>query len=232
MMRLLTILALLAALPTLASAQRHRRPREEPPPPEPPAEQAQEAPPPTEPAPPPEAAPAQEPEAEALPDEPLSPDVAPIRAELAGLMDELVTTRSRIATLGRQLFRTRIVVRIQNRADAQILQNLALTLDGAQVHRTEGRALGEDATRVFEGALAPGPHVIGLEIEQRAREGEEYRYTLRETYRIQAVREKLTEVTIVLDDDSGIAEDFPSDEEGEYDVRTRVRVATRALGGR
>ena len=40
---------------------------------------------------------------------------------------------------------------------------------------------------------------------------------------------KVTEITLVLDDDSDIAEDFEDDGEGEYDVSTRVRVATRDL---
>jgi hypothetical protein len=36
-------------------------------------------------------------------------------------------------------------------------------------------------------------------------------------------------VTIVLEDDSDIARSFGSGGEGRYEVRTRVRVATRAL---
>ena len=44
--------------------------------------------------------------------------------------------------------------------------------------------------------------------------------------------DRITEITLVVDDDSEIAEDFADDESGEYDVRTRVRVDTFELGGR
>ena len=42
-------------------------------------------------------------------------------------------------------------------------------------------------------------------------------------------RERLSEVTLILEDDSDMASSFPSGGEGRYEVRTRMRVATRAL---
>jgi len=158
-------------------------------------------------------------------------DLGPLQTDFAAVMDELVQARSRVAVLGRELFQTRIRVSIQNRAgDDNALANASLRLDGAPIYHVEGSELGEDERQAFEGFAAPGPHVITVEIEQRQREDDNYRYTLRDTYRFEVIRGKLTEVVIVLDDDSEIAEDFADDEEGEFDVRTRVRVATRELG--
>jgi hypothetical protein len=68
-----------------------------------------------------------------------------------------------------------------------------------------------------------------LEVEERSREDDAYRYTLRESYRFQVVRERLSEVTVTLEDGSDMARTFPSAGEGHYEVRTRMRVATRAL---
>lgn len=159
------------------------------------------------------------------------PDLGPLRDELTSIMDELVQVRSRVAVLGRQLFRTKVRVVVQNRAgDETSLARVALELDGAPIFRSDAGGLdAEDGRQVFEGFAAPGPHVITIEAEQRQRADGDYRYTLRDAYRFEVLRDKLTEVTIILDDDSEIAEDFPDDEEGEYDVRTRVRVATRGL---
>ena len=125
-------------------------------------------------------------------------------------------------------------VSIQNRAgDDQALESVLLSLDGASIFRGESSAIGdEDGRRVFEGFAAPGPHQLTVEVEQRSRTNDQYRYTIRDTYRFEVVRNRVTEVTVVLDDDSGIAEDFADDGEGEYDVRTRVRVATRELESR
>lgn len=158
------------------------------------------------------------------------PDLGPIREEFTAIMDELVQVRSRVAVLGRQLFRTRMTVSVQNRAaDDNSLARMVLKLDGAPIFQGEGGEVSEDGAQVFDGFAAPGPHVLTIEVEQRARANDEYRYELRDTYRFQVIRDRLIEVTIVLDDDSDIAEDFEDDEEGEFDVRTRMRVATRAL---
>jgi hypothetical protein len=166
-------------------------------------------------------------------EEPLEPeleDLSPLRSDLATLMDELVQVRSRIAVLGRQLFETKVQLRVENRAgDEQIVSRLVLRLDGDPVHRSEEDP-GDDAAKLFEGFAAPGPHELTVEVEMRSRANEEYRYLSSDRFRFQVVRGKLTEVIVTLDDDSDIAEDFEDDGEGEYDVSTRVRVATRELG--
>jgi hypothetical protein len=161
------------------------------------------------------------------------PDISPIRTTFSEIMDELVQLRLRTATLGEQLFHTKLRVVVQNRAGGDnTLHRIRLTLDGAPIFNAGvGEFSGEDGREVWQGFAAPGPHVIGVEVEQRQRSDEEFRYTMRDTYRFSVLRERLTEVEIVLDDDSDIGEDFEDDEEGEFDVRTRFRVATRELGG-
>jgi hypothetical protein len=76
---------------------------------------------------------------------------------------------------------------------------------------------------------APGPHVLTIETEQRAREDAEIRYTQRETFRVQVHRDRLTDIEVVLEDDSSIVEQFHQGGEGRYEIRTRVQVATREL---
>jgi hypothetical protein len=175
-------------------------------------------------APAPEAAP--EPAAEPEPD---FVDLGPIREEFTAVMDDLVQVRSRIAVLGRQLFQTKVRVRVQDRADDQDLVSIALRLDGAPIFRGDPSSVNDDVQQVFDGFAAPGPHVLTVETEQRARADDDYRYTQSDTYRFMVVRGKATELTLVLDDSSDIAEDFPDDGEGEYDIRVRLRVATREL---
>lgn len=158
-----------------------------------------------------------------------APDLGPLRAELAELMDELVQTRSRVAVLGAQLFQTKVRVRVENRADDQVLSNFTLRLDGAPIFEADG-SISDEGRQVFEGFAAPGPHELTVEAEQRARADDDYRYTQRDRYRFMVRQGALTEIIITLDDDSNLADDFADDGEGEYDVRTRVRVATRELG--
>lgn len=234
------VVLLLATITGDAEAQRRRRrPRPpaaqvEPPPasaedddgaddaPSPPSAEAtpSPAPPPTPPAPAPADA------------GPAPPDVSPIRSEYVALMDDLVQARMRVHALGNELFRTRIRVELHDRTGGQVtLSRIVVHLDGAPIFQSDGpvERAEQEGRELFTGALAPGPHVLTLEVEQRAREDDGYRYTLRESFRFQVTRERLSEVTLTLEDGSDMARSFPAGGEGRYEVRTRMRVATRAL---
>ncbi|MCB9597255.1 MAG: hypothetical protein H6719_31310 [Sandaracinaceae bacterium] len=202
-----------------------------------PAPAGQAATPPAQAIPPAAATPAEEPSEQPTAEfdpGPAPPDVSPIRDDYVALMDELVQARMRVAALGSELFRTRITVDLQDRTgDDTNLARLVVHLDGAPVYQVDGGGDGlDDGREIFAGSLAPGPHVLRIEVEQRARSDESYRYTLQQDFRFQVVRERLSEVTLVLEDDSDIASSFPSGGEGRYEVRTRMRVATRALPDR
>lgn len=151
--------------------------------------------------------------------------VAALQQELAQLMDDLVQARERVAVLGKALFHTKVRVRIDaSDAEDQILGRVALRLDGAPIFSGDGASLGDPERPLFEGFAAPGPHVLEIEIEQRARADEAYRYTLRESYRFEVLGERRTDLRLWLEDDSDIAEDFQDDRSGEYDVHTRLQV--------
>ena len=162
---------------------------------------------------------------------PAPPDVSPIRNDYVRLMDDLVQARSRVSALGAELFRTRVLIVLADRTrGSQAMARFVVHLDGAPVFQSDGPVEGADDQReLFTGAVAPGPHVLTLEIEQRARDDDNYRYTLRESYRFEVTRERLSEVTLILEDGSDIARAFRAGGEGRYDVRTRMRVATRLL---
>lgn len=245
LMRIFVALALVLVftVPSADAQRRRRRRRRRPtPPPAAPAETpeeseaeenaAEEAPEESAPAPEAEVEAAPEPAEEVTAPEPPAsappPDLSPLRSELATLMDELVQTRARVAVLGRQLFETKVRVRVENRADDAILSTFSLSLDGAPVFVMSER-LGDEGALVFEGFAAPGPHELTVEAEQRTRANADYRYLQTDRYRFEVVQGQMTDVVIILDDDSDIGEDFADDGEGEYDVRTRVRVATRPL---
>jgi hypothetical protein len=159
--------------------------------------------------------------------------LASLRNDVATLIDDMVQARARAALLGKTLFKTRLRLRVQNLAGPNpVLANIVLKLDGAPVFRSDGTAFrGDDARQVFEGFVAPGPHVLMVELEQRHSGGQAdgaYGYTLHDSYRFQALREKQSELTLILDDDSDLAEEFSDSASGEYDLRVKLRVRTRA----
>lgn len=185
----------------------------------------------------PVAAPASE-ATEAAPSEPATPappsssaQYASVQKELAQVMEDLIQARARVAVLGKTLFKTKVRVRLDNRAaPEQVVLRAALWLDGAPIWKGDASALTDPERVLFEGFAIPGPHVLTLEIEQRARDDEAYRYTLRESYRFKVLRDRRTDLRVVLDDDSDMAEDFDEDQEGQYEVNTRFTVQATKLG--
>jgi hypothetical protein len=158
-------------------------------------------------------------------------EVSGLQTELSSLMDELVQARTRAALLGKTLFKTVTRVYLQNLAgDDAALSKVSLKLDGAPIFRGDSAILrGDDSRQVFEGFIAPGPHVLTAEIEVSSRSDAAYGYSLRESYKFQALRDKRNELSLILHDDSDVASEFPDDQDGEYDVRMRIRVRTREL---
>lgn len=157
-----------------------------------------------------------------------SAELAALRQELAVVMDDLVKARARAAVVGKALFDTRVRVELDNRAAPdQRAVRVLLWLDGAPIWSGDGAALRDPERALWEGFAVPGPHVLTLEVEQRAQGDEAYRYTLRESYRFMVVPKRRTDVRVVLDDDSDMAEDFADDGEGSYDVQTRFEVRAR-----
>jgi hypothetical protein len=140
-------------------------------------------------------------------------------------MDTLVQARARAAVLGKALWKTKVTIEVENDAEPdQVAVRVALWLDGAPVWTGDGSGLRDPKRTLFSGFIAPGQHVLTYEVEQRARADEKYRYTQRASHRFTALKERRTDLKLVLDDDSDIADEFADDEEGEYDVRARLHV--------
>jgi hypothetical protein len=196
---------------------------------DPPPTAAEDQPPPAaNPAPPPSAAESAPGPAETPVD---AEQLASLQSELSTLMDDLVQARTRAGLIGKTLFKTLIRVHVQNLVgDDTALAKIVLKLDGAPIFRGDAASMrGDEARQVFEGYVAPGPHVLSVELEQNSRSDQAYGYTLRESYKFQALRDKRNELSLTLRDSSDMASEFPDDQDGEYDVRMRLRARTREL---
>jgi hypothetical protein len=155
-----------------------------------------------------------------------------LRAETSVLIDEMAQARAKAALLGKTLFKTQLRLRVQNLAapDPRLVK-IELKLDGSPVFVGDGNTLsGDDARQVFEGFIAPGKHVLTAAVKQQSREDASFGYDLHDTYHFKAQRDKLSELTLIVDDDSDMASDYPDDGDGEYDVRLKLRVRTKNLG--
>jgi hypothetical protein len=153
-----------------------------------------------------------------------APDVSALSSELSALLDELIQARTRASVLAKSLFRTRIDINVLRRADDQQLLHVKLALDGVPVHESDGAALASEQAHLFTGYVAPGVHEITVEVSEQAKENATYRYTRAERFRIETKKNTSTQVDVLLRDDSDMAEELPSGDDGKYEVSTRVRV--------
>jgi len=155
-----------------------------------------------------------------------------LREESSQLIDEMAQARAKAALLGKTLFKTQLRLRVQNLAapDPRLLK-IELKLDGAPVYVGDGTTLsGDDARQVFEGFIAPGRHVLTASLKQQSREDAAFGYNLHDSYHFKVQRDKLSELTLIVDDDSDMASEYPDDGDGEYDVRLKLRVRTKNIG--
>lgn len=153
-------------------------------------------------------------------------ELSRIESELAAVMDELVSARSRASVLARSLFHTELNVEVIRRADAQQLAHVSLRLDGVPVHDSDGSALASDRAAMFSGYVTPGMHELSIELVENGKDDAAYGYTRSERYRIDVKKDRRTTVELVLRDDSDMAEEAAEGDEGEYDVHTTVRVTS------
>jgi hypothetical protein len=158
--------------------------------------------------------------------------LASLRSEASELIDELTQARAKATLLGKTLFKTQLRLRVQNLAAPDPrLTKIVLKLDGAPVFVGDGAALrGDAAQQVFEGFIAPGRHVLTAELAQQSRQDASFGYNLHDSYHFKALKDKVSELTLIVDDDSDMASEYPDDGDGEYDVRLKLRVRTKAHG--
>jgi hypothetical protein len=139
------------------------------------------------------------------------------------LLGEIATLRGRVAALTTTLFASKLRVVLRTEGDMARVQRLVVTLDDGVVYRAPERFSADDELIVYEHAVAPGHHMLGVEIERIDRRSSEYQTYQNNKFSIVIPESKLVEASIELEDDSDMAEDFVDDGDGEYDISARLR---------
>lgn len=180
--------------------------------------------------PPPQTAAAEGPKPSPLnPEPPESPKNAPGAAPVAldRLISDIAALRARVAALTTSLFSSKLRVYVRTKGDDARVQAFVVTLDDGVVFREGAGFVAEDEKVVYEHAVAPGGHVVGIEIERQDARGPAFRTWQTTRFALQVPERKTLEAIVVVTDDSDMADDFPDDQDGKYelDVRLRAKVA-------
>ncbi len=139
------------------------------------------------------------------------------------LLGDIAALRSRVAALTTTLFASKLRVVVETRGDEARLASFSVTLDDGVVFAAPERFSAEDERTVYEHAVAPGHHVVGVEIERYDARNKQFRTWQSSRFSVVIPESKLVDTYLTIVDDSDMAEDFPDDRDGEYDLRVKLR---------
>jgi len=147
----------------------------------------------------------------------------PPPVEYDKLLGDIATLRGRVSALTTTLFASKVRVVVETRgADARI-SNFTVTLDDGVVFTAPERFSAEDERIVYEHSVAPGHHVLGVDVERFDTRNKEYRTWQSSRFSVVIPESKLVDAHLVIQDGSDMGTDFPDDQDGEYDLRVRLR---------
>jgi hypothetical protein len=152
-----------------------------------------------------------------------SPRGAGGSAELDRLLSRVASLRSRVAALTTALFSSKMKLELLASGDGVRVKALRVWVDGGVVYTAPPSASFELPAVVYEHAMAPGPHVVGVEIERYGADNQQFSTWQLSKFVVVVPERRTLWAQLELEDESSMAEDFPNDEEGEYDLRVRLK---------
>ncbi len=139
------------------------------------------------------------------------------------LLGDIAALRSRVSAVTTTLYASKVRVVVETRGSDARIANFTVTLDDGVVFTAPERFMAEDERTVYEHAVAPGHHVVGIDIERSDARGPEYRTWQSSRFSVVIPESKLVDAHVIVEDKSSMGKDFPSDQDGEYDLRVRLR---------
>ncbi|HVR20879.1 MAG TPA: hypothetical protein VMS65_14310 [Polyangiaceae bacterium] len=139
------------------------------------------------------------------------------------LLADIAALRSRVAAVTTTLFSSKLRVVVELDGDDARVASFKVTLDDGIVYAAPDRFSPGEPQVVYEHAVASGHHVVGVEIERYDARNREYRSFQTSKFAIVVPESKRLETSFTVEDDSDIAEDFPDDQDGEYELSVKLR---------
>ncbi|HEV8549576.1 MAG TPA: hypothetical protein VGQ57_11125 [Polyangiaceae bacterium] len=139
------------------------------------------------------------------------------------LLSDIAALRGRVAAVTTTLFSSKLRVLVGVEGDDARVASFRVTLDDGVVYSAADKLGADEPQVVYEHAVAPGHHMLGVEIERYDARNREYKTYQASKFAIVVPESKRVEASIRIKDDSDMGDDFPSGQDGEYDLRVRLR---------
>lgn len=134
------------------------------------------------------------------------------------LLAEIATLRGRVAALTSTLFASKLQISVVHDSEYAKISRLVVTLDDGVVYRAPERFSADEPVVVFEHAVAPGHHVVGVEVERYDARNQQFQTWQTSRFAVVVPESKRLLGRIELEEDSDMAEDFAEDQAGGYEL--------------
>jgi hypothetical protein len=146
------------------------------------------------------------------------------------LLADIGSLRARVAAVSDTLFHSRISVSLETSGDHARIASLTVSLDDGVVWTSPASFRAENATTVYDHAVAPGHHAVTIDVERRDDRNDAFRSAQRSRFVVDVPTDQRLGVELALQDDSNMGGDFPADRKGRYELRVRLRARAQAIG--
>jgi hypothetical protein len=155
--------------------------------------------------------------------------VAPTSIDYDRLLADLASLRARAAAVSDVLFHSRIAISLETSGDHGRIASLSVALDDGNVWTSPAAFRAEDATTVYDHAVAPGHHAVTIDIDRHDDRDETFRSSQRSRFIVDVPADARLSLDVKLWDDSSIGADFGGDRKGKYDLRVRAQAKAQPL---
>jgi hypothetical protein len=145
------------------------------------------------------------------------------------LLADIGSLRARVAAVSDTLFHSRIAVSLETNGDHARIASLTVSLDDGVVWTSPASFRAENATTVYDHAVAPGHHAVTVDVERRDDRDDAFRSAQRSRFVVDVPADQRLGVEVTLWDDSNMGGDFPADKKGRYELRVRLRAKAQAM---
>ena len=145
------------------------------------------------------------------------------------LLADIGGLRARVAAVSDTLFHSRIAIALEASGDHERIAALSVSLDDGVVWTSPQAFRPDDATTVYDHAVAPGHHAVTVDVERRDDRNDSFRSAQRSRFVVDVPADQRLSVDLKLWDDSSMGGDFPTDKSGQYELRIRARAKAQPL---
>jgi hypothetical protein len=145
------------------------------------------------------------------------------------LLTDIGALRARVAAVSDTLFHSRIAIAVEASGDHGRIASLSVSLDDGVVWTSPSSFRPEEATIVYDHAVAPGHHAVTVDLERRDDRNDTFRSAQRSRFIVDVPADDKLSVDLKVWDDSNMAADFPGDKSGQYELRVRARAKAQPL---